>query len=127
MLEFVDYYREPETQRNAEPFRLSMAEWQRFGCLDTWLWNCKQTSSLWLPIHYQNLRFCRYLTCMFSIMVLTLFGLDLIIFIIHNQNLSFTANFDPELRMTSFYCFQNSYGKFLRSPTFIKFRFDRFF
>ena len=27
-----------------------MAERQRFGCLDTWPYNCKQTSSLWFPI-----------------------------------------------------------------------------
>ena len=27
-----------------------MAEWQRFGCLDTWQCNCKQTPSLRFPI-----------------------------------------------------------------------------
>ena len=43
-------YREPETQRNARPFGSSMAERQRFGCLDTWPYNCKQTASLRSPI-----------------------------------------------------------------------------
>ena len=42
--------REPETQRNARPFGSSMAERQRFGCLDTWPYNCKQTASLRSPI-----------------------------------------------------------------------------
>ena len=42
--------REPETQRNARPFGSSMAEWQRFGCLDTWLCNSKQKPSLRFPI-----------------------------------------------------------------------------
>ena len=31
-----------------------MAEWHRFGCLDTWPCNCKQTSSLRFPIEYMN-------------------------------------------------------------------------
>ena len=29
-------YREPETHLNARPFGSSMADWQRFGCLNTW-------------------------------------------------------------------------------------------
>ena len=52
---YFSCYREPETQRNAWPFGSSMAEWQRFGCHDTWPWNwCnyKQTSSLWFPIRW---------------------------------------------------------------------------
>ena len=43
-------YREPETQHNARPFGSSMAERQRFGCLDTWSCNCKQRPSLRSPI-----------------------------------------------------------------------------
>ena len=43
-------YREPETSQNARPFRSSMAERQRFGYLDTWPYNCKQTASLRSPI-----------------------------------------------------------------------------
>ena len=27
-------YREPETRQNSRPFGSSMAEWQRFGCLE---------------------------------------------------------------------------------------------
>ena len=43
-------YREPETKQNARPFWSSMAEWQRFGCLDTWSCRCKQILSLRFPI-----------------------------------------------------------------------------
>ena len=43
-------YREPESQQTARPFGSSMAERQRFGCLDTWPYNCKQTLSLRSPI-----------------------------------------------------------------------------
>ena len=45
-------YREPETNQNARPFGSSMAERQRFGCLDTCPWNCKQTPSLRFPIRW---------------------------------------------------------------------------
>ena len=43
-------YRGPETQRNARSFWSSMAERQRFGCLDTWPCSCKQALSLRFPI-----------------------------------------------------------------------------
>ena len=50
-------YREPETQWNARLFGSSMTGWQRFGCLDTWPCNCKQTSSLRFPIALHKLPF----------------------------------------------------------------------
>ena len=39
-------YLEPETWRNARPFGSSMAERQRFGCLDTWPCSSKQIPTL---------------------------------------------------------------------------------
>ena len=39
---WVTKYREPEIQQNARLFGSSMAERQRFGCLDTWPGNCIQ-------------------------------------------------------------------------------------
>ena len=42
--------REPERHQNARPFGSSMAERQRFGCLDTLPCNCKQITSLWFSI-----------------------------------------------------------------------------
>ena len=61
------HYRELESQRNAPPFGSSMAERQRFGCLDRWPCNCKQTPTFSFPIGslswrkqwWQSLRFCK--------------------------------------------------------------------
>ena len=41
--------REPETQQNAQPLGSSMAERQRFGCLDTCLCSCKITLIFAVP------------------------------------------------------------------------------
>ena len=48
--ETQDQNRETEAQQNAGSFGSSMAERQRFGCLDIWLHNCKQFLSFRLPI-----------------------------------------------------------------------------
>ena len=45
-----DDYRETKTHQNARRFGSSMAERQRFGCLDNWPYNCKQIPSLRFPI-----------------------------------------------------------------------------
>ena len=47
-----DDYRETKTHQNARRFGSSMAERQRFGCLDNWPYNCKQIPSLRFPILY---------------------------------------------------------------------------
>ena len=60
-------YREPETQRNARPFGSSMAEWQRFGCIDNWPCNCKQTPSLGFPIDFHRAHFIHHINLTFFV------------------------------------------------------------
>ena len=56
--------REPEALQNTRPFGSSMAEWQRFGCLDNWPCICKQIPSLRSPIpcyvELRNIRTIRW-------------------------------------------------------------------
>ena len=54
LIEGIACYREHKTQQIARPYGSSMAERQRFGCLNTWLCNCKQTPCLWFPIGFYS-------------------------------------------------------------------------